>query len=378
MNCPQCGSALPEGANLCPECGAPAAEARFDRAPQSLTDDISVILAEANLLRMRRQYDPATAKCVEVLRRYPNNAPAHSLLGDIYRDRGEYLDALGWYELAVQLDPLNAADRQKIQEIQAAAQSAAAPPAGVVPAWRRMLGLGQARLPFGLILGLMLGCVLLGALIALSVGRGENRASLLPSVEVPRVLDPGAAPPGRAQVPTVRESVPSRPQPEVPDQDRPPDTYRPGAEPAVPPAPTVNPADRESALLTALRTAAQSEGLMARVDSVAIDPRDDGATIAITAQDAIASPDSRDIVIVKSLRIADLALAYDAALSRIRVRCSAPEPDQAGVQREKVVFIGDVSPSALKQAAGRSLSIDEAMGLFTSAPWWDPQMRPSP
>jgi tetratricopeptide (TPR) repeat protein len=378
MNCPQCGSALPEDASLCPECGAPTVNARTNHSPEPLTSEISVALAEANLLRLRRAYDLATTKCVEILRRYPNNAPAHSLLGDIYRDRGEYSDALGWYELALQIDPANAADREKIQRIRDDLQRPAAT-AGDSRAWPpRTLGVGRIRIPFGLLLGLMLGCILIGALIALSMGRDSNRASMLPTVDVPRVIDPRTPPTTDTKTPQVREAPVQRPQPQVLDQDQPPSTYRPGGQPPAPQAASaMNPADREKMLLESLRAAAQAEDLMARVDSVVVDPRDARATLAITAQDAIATPESRDIIVVKSLRIADLALAQDPGLTRITVRCSAPVPDERGIQQEKVIFVGDVNPSALRQAAGRSLSIDEAMGLFSAAPWWHACMKPA-
>jgi len=40
-------------------------------------------LARANLLRLRGDYLAAEAECLKVLRQFPNNAGAHTLLGEI-------------------------------------------------------------------------------------------------------------------------------------------------------------------------------------------------------------------------------------------------------------------------------------------------------
>ena len=375
MNCPQCGGALPDGASLCPECGAPVVQARSNHAPQPLDSEVSVPLAQANLLRLRRNYDLATAKCVEVLRKYPNNASAHSLLGDVYRDQGLYSEALGWYKLAIQLDPADIADRQKIEALEAELRSQQEKPRADGPIWRRVFEAARAKVPFGLMLGLMLGCIVLGALIALSLSRGATSLQTPPGIRTPRVLDSGVSVRAEPDQPRRRpeESQPRTTAAAPPE----PIVYSSGREPAPAPAtPPINPADKGRALLESLRSAADAEGLMVAVDSVAIDPRDGGATLGITVRDAVASADNRGLVLAKCLRMAELALAQDSALTRITLRCSAPMPDEAGVQQEKLVFVGDIMPSALKAAAGRNLTIDDALGLFTGAPWWHPRMRP--
>lgn len=378
MTCPQCGSALPDGVSLCPECGAPSVQARSNHLLQPLDSDISVPLAEANLLRLRRNYDLATAKCVEVLRKYPNNACAHSLLGDVYRDQGAYSEALAWYKLAAQLDPTGAADRQKIEQVEAQLASQQEMRAAEAPVLKRVLSQARGKLPFGLMLGLMLGCVLLGALIALSLSRGRTPSQMLPATRAPRVLEPGMGvgsaeryhPAGsRAEQPQAGPPAPGTSEERV--------VYSSGREPAPAPAAALNPADKERALLEALRAAADSDGVMVTVDSVTTDPRDGGATLAIMVRDAVASEDNRGLVVAKCLRMAELALAQDSTLTRITMRCSAPVPEEGGVQQEKVVFVGDVNPTALRQAAGRNLTIDDALALFTGAPWWHPRMRPA-
>ena len=113
MVCARCGAALAAGQETCASCGAPVAR------PESSfgSEDIHRSLAEANLLRIRKRHDEAIGVCTRILRLDPSNATAHSLMGDIYREEGNYQEALGWFKLAVQLNPANQADRKKLDEM---------------------------------------------------------------------------------------------------------------------------------------------------------------------------------------------------------------------------------------------------------------------
>lgn len=75
------------------------------------------LLAEANLFRTRGQFDEAISACMRVLQRDAANAAAHSLIANIYRDQGNYREALNWFKLAVELDPDNESDRKKLDEM---------------------------------------------------------------------------------------------------------------------------------------------------------------------------------------------------------------------------------------------------------------------
>ena len=373
MSCPQCGNALPEGVTLCPECGAPAAGPRSNHTREPLESEISTFLAEANLLRLRRSYELATAKCIEVLRKYPNNASAHSLLGDIYRDQGSHSDALEWYELAIQLDPASVADREKIQQIHSRLRVRQQEQAADTPAWRRAYRRARARVPFGLVLGLVLGCILLGALIALSVGRSQSTASITspgPRIVLPATPTRSAAP----ALPPRRETRPPRTQAEEPGPGEQGTMISMGRQATAPPS--TLPADKEQALSESLRAAAQTEELRVKVDDVQVDPRDGGATVRVGVQDAVATPEARGLVLEKSLRLAELALAHDPTLTRLTMRCSAPVQKANGLQREEVVMVGDVSPEALRAAAGHTLTFDQALRLFATL-WWHPCMAPA-
>lgn len=111
MECAQCGAELKGRQANCASCGAAVQR----DVPDS--DEIHRLLAEANLLRIRKQFDEAVSVCTRILRLDAANATAHSLMGDIHRDEGNEREALGWYKLAVQLNANNPADRKKLDEM---------------------------------------------------------------------------------------------------------------------------------------------------------------------------------------------------------------------------------------------------------------------
>lgn len=68
---------------------------------------ISPLLARANLLKLRGQWEEAVAVCTEAIRRSPDSAAAHALLGDIYLAQGHNGDAIHWYRMALDRDPIH-------------------------------------------------------------------------------------------------------------------------------------------------------------------------------------------------------------------------------------------------------------------------------
>jgi Flp pilus assembly protein TadD len=72
-------------------------------------------LTQANLCRVRQNWTEAVDHSIAVLRAHPGNQPAHSLLGDIYRDQGKLDDAVQWYRMALDLKP-NPSDEMKLRQ----------------------------------------------------------------------------------------------------------------------------------------------------------------------------------------------------------------------------------------------------------------------
>jgi hypothetical protein len=111
ITCSQCGIRVDDDDDKCFNCGAPILS---DVNPTLSGSKIERDLVEANLLKIKRKFVEAISVCAEVLRNNPENAAAHALLGDIYFDQQNFREALGWYKLAVKLEPLNENYKKKV------------------------------------------------------------------------------------------------------------------------------------------------------------------------------------------------------------------------------------------------------------------------
>jgi len=109
--CERCFAPVGKEETYCPECGAPIGEAT--PAAESV---VHGELAQANLLRLRGEFDASEKALLTVLRRFPNDPHAHEMLGDVCADRGEGARAVEWYELALDLAPNTPDVRRKLVE----------------------------------------------------------------------------------------------------------------------------------------------------------------------------------------------------------------------------------------------------------------------
>ncbi|MEI6520806.1 MAG: tetratricopeptide repeat protein [bacterium] len=111
ITCSQCGIRVDDGDDKCFNCGAPILT---DVIHTILGSQVEKELSEANLLKTKGKFVEAISACAEILRNNPENAAAHALLGDIYFDQQNFREALGWYKLAVKLEPLNENYKKKV------------------------------------------------------------------------------------------------------------------------------------------------------------------------------------------------------------------------------------------------------------------------
>jgi tetratricopeptide (TPR) repeat protein len=113
-------------------------------------------LTRANLLRVRGQWEAAAEQCAQVMRLDPQNAAAHSLLGEIYDNQGHLERAIRWYEEALELNPKSVADRAKLARAQELLQARQQPrPSAARSAgfsWLRVAGVAGAVICGGIIL----------------------------------------------------------------------------------------------------------------------------------------------------------------------------------------------------------------------------------
>ena len=80
-------------------------------------DECYDLLAQANLLRVRKQVEDAIEQCEAVVQRWPFRSDAHGMLGDLYREVGRVDDAILRYCRVLELEPTNKKNRRKMAEM---------------------------------------------------------------------------------------------------------------------------------------------------------------------------------------------------------------------------------------------------------------------
>lgn len=398
MFCGRCGAQVAGDAPYCLGCGAPRPEAAR-AAPQA---DTYPLLAAANLARVRRQYQDAASKCLEVLRRQPRHPTAHSLLGDIYRDQGKLRDAIEWYRLALELDPTSAADRKKLDQLVDQVYAGAGRPRGArkEPPLARFANrvcalLRCADLPRPLRLAMAATGVLVLLLVVFVFA---YRASMAPAVSARaiQIHKPGEAAPAPPRrpfaggTPTPAPAAPTagatRPSGETPKGSAAAEganrTQRQGAtgappsfEPllAPPPAGENGPGlvARQESLLGALRATTIKGERPRAIDSVWIDPRTQVAYVDFRAPELATPTGTKRNLILVALALAGAAHRADPALATITLRGALPIPDRGGKKAPEYAFVGEINVARLPDPSAAPLAPDQALALFGNV-WWHP------
>lgn len=99
-------------------CDDPACPIRAQQVGAEADTLIYPELAKANLLRMRAEYKEAHELCLSILKRHPENATAHTMLGDICAEQGDLAQAKDWYSMAIELNPDSEPDQKKLKAIE--------------------------------------------------------------------------------------------------------------------------------------------------------------------------------------------------------------------------------------------------------------------
>lgn len=111
--CETCKAAIEEGAVFCPQCGCPIPADSMADAEER----VHKLLTEANLNRIRGNYDDAIDNCTEALKSAPSDPDIHSMLGDIYESAGKLEESVRWYQMAIELRPDCALDAAKLERL---------------------------------------------------------------------------------------------------------------------------------------------------------------------------------------------------------------------------------------------------------------------
>jgi hypothetical protein len=372
MQCWQCGKDLEENRDFCISCGAPRTRPSVAGEEGSPEEKVHALLAEANLLRLRKNWTGAIARCTEALKLAPNSASAHSLLGDICRDEGRFQDAIEWYKLALGLDNTRKRDRDKLDTLIDKIYGAGKPPSrpkegktGSPPEKKRNLQYSNILVLTGFF---VLAVILLGGLIYLLVYRQRMFSSPFNPGDV--ILTPPSSPgPKQPSLPTpegeanAREANPGEAPVPTTDQNSQP-KYRPT------PAGELS-GDlylREKKIADTLKGILSQAGGGANLLGVALDPRNGKLEISFSLPASDNAETARAAMLETAYYLARAAALEERAVTTITTRGAMKFPAGEGVD-DVPAFIGDAEGAQLRKTPDSGVTPQEAEGFFTNI-WW--------
>lgn len=281
--------------------------------------DIHLELARANLMRMRGDYAAARDACLSILKRFPGDLSAHTLLGDVAAESGDLAQAAQWYEMALDVAPDSQSDRTKLDSVRRRIQEHEAATTAL------QLGLPTTK-PKALRFAIGTSTfIVLVAVVAFYTG-GWSRA--------------------RNQEPAViRDSVELTPARTEPSQPAPgPKSTEPA--PAPPPAPPADPgiaADR--ATLDRLKAQCTHGAAIVAATS---DPRTAALTVTVRAVNVDGAKQ----------------VAAELAVSVLRVMSDAPSVTVRVAANDQIVFVADMIQSERAAAEPEGQAIADPAALL--------------
>jgi hypothetical protein len=399
MSCWSCGADVPVGALFCPACGVEV-RTQVVAAPDEATteQDVHALLAEANLMRLRKDLPGASQRCIDVLQRVPKSASAHSLLGDICRDEGRLRDAIEWYRLALSLDPSRLTDRSKLDQLidqvytspSAETDTSSTQPEDLSPRashltngpkaawyqpqqWRHRSGLAAALVGVGV---LCLVTVALYIILARLGTPATQKQKGTPSIQAKAgILTTDPQTPADSNTPeptnTANTAVPDDHPSTPPDQQKPPSPPSEEENQADRPAPHVNLADLDKREETLQKVATQLAPQLqppVTVLTLGIDPRKELAEITFSIQRESTVSATRDAILNAAVRLGNALAASDSKINDLTVKAYIVL-DGENQARQVPLFIGDTSSRRLLQSDLDPLTREKAERVFSDAAW---------
>jgi len=309
-------------------------------------------LVTANILRLRREWELAEAKCSEVLSQDPENAAACSVMGDITRDQGKLRDAIEWYKMALDRDPGSGGDRKKLEavidEVFATRQDGVARKAVSVVSRGVCAAVADVRSarPHGalaLVVGIVLLAIFLVSLSTVLVGRR-----------------PEPEQPGRQQI-----GAGSFRQPGASDLSR---DRRPADAPKAAPEAPPELLAREPELLARLKEEARRMDPNCQVLQAEIDPRDASVDVHFSVLRVWPQTAMRDSAIRAVGFLAGTTGGWDERVSMVRTRGSLRGPGGP----ERVAIVAESKKEQLPKLVGAGPRETERL---LSSVWWAPELR---
>ncbi len=376
-----------------PKASTPFGGGHDKNNPDGADNAVGPLLARANLLRMRGQWDEAITVCADALRRAPKSPTAHSLMGDIYDAQGKFADAAQWYAMALDLAPESRLDREKLERSTKAAQQNAnavvavtnpergvttsKPRSRIAPASERTLewfdrvfppgkGEGIARLIFavsGVATALILGAT---AFVYFTFVRDDARETAEQASQT-----------GLVTLGQVRTTAPTR-------ASTPPAAFpAPSASPATtvfapptnaPIAPSDGSATEDSVLLASLKAALPPSIVVtvARFDTRASQVLLEAVLPASMPGETPAA--IRERVLRAAVLFAKAAQAADKRVVRANVRIALAS-DKGPNAAPTLTFAGETTSVQARDADPATASYGDLIARFVN-PWWTPNLAP--
>lgn len=341
--CEDCRIILDDDVRFCPKCGkdltvsAPAA-LRVDT-------DVAPLIASANLHKIRAEWDEAIDDATSALRLAPRDPDIASLLGGIYEERGMSEEAVIWYQMALELNPNNTQDQERLDRV---TRSVSAKRRGTTESFRVF---EKRTKVWGWALGAVFVAIVAMAIITTLAGR-RHAERPTPSSSM-RTAQPIVTPPlGRPGV-----TLPQRPIPGT-EPGRPTET---GPPTSVPPPPTRTAAESDVERGLASTPAITDTG--AAVGDVMTDPRAAVATVTFT----VATKDfvSKDQILRAAVAVARRTFQLHQGLKWVTLRCLI----QTGTSAPQIAFTADIA----RQNALPNIP-DDVVAASCMRPWWHPEL----
>jgi len=379
MACKGCGETIPADAAFCPTCGTAIDTGSVE--PYSLEQaeqEVHSLLAEANLLRVRGDWHKAILRCTDALRLLPENASAHSLLGDICRDSGRPREGMEWYKLALAIEPTRRTDREKLDalidqvytspEKEAADDAEQAKPQAQADEKEFCFGLRTGLIA---LIALLFGCAaLLAVLVTYLAPQSPSPAINLPPKK-PAVNFTPTRPIRTRALPGISRN--QKPPEENPSAETTPQTAEENTNSAA-----GDIAARERKLYDALAASVTDIEQDAALLGANIDPLSEKLELQLSfAGEQLQEEDPEDLrgrILKLSFHLGREASLHDANLKLISLRFDAEISSEDAIQREPV-FIGEASAKRLR---ADTISPDQAEQVFNNCWWHETLAKPHP
>lgn len=308
------------------------------------------LLAQANLLRVRGQWDEAVSLCMTAMELLPGFSAAQSLLGDIHECRGHKEDAIRWYQMALDSNPDSHADRRKLESLLRADRIVPSledvhpmKPQEPVEAPYRTAGFA---LPVALRIAAIVCAVSIVGLTILAVFKQRARGNAAAGAPLLYSAPPVLVGSGTTPLPTPSQTTTDRP---------------------------LDPS--EESLLDSLKSALLAQNAPVRADDIMSDPRS-GAIVTTVVLTDTSPPSSREAVLKIAATVAQAGTHIQAAsaYNTWTVRILAPE--SAGTA-PSLLFIGDAQRATVGALPTdlTSVTAEQLTPLFANT-WWSSSAPP--